>query len=221
MAPCPPFFPCPLPPAPCPLSPVPPSPSPAATNTSPSRLLHTRIFLYRPALVTFYKAKSHKATNQTPDTPTITPSLSSRLLKECAAMCIEAAQSLTSLVAETLDPGSPIGLLPWWYRVYYLHVAGTTFLASMLTPDLFTPSVSQSWEEAMVALRAHEHLSVYVGQCVVTFETLSGRILETRWGEPCGGGASGANGFFEDIFQDVGFDFDSFLFGGEGFVEGV
>jgi hypothetical protein len=75
-------------------------------------------------------------------------------------MCVETAQKLTSLIIETLEPNQPMGLLPWWYRVYYLHIAGTNFLAAMFDADLFTTSVSQSWRDVLSALRAHEHLSL-------------------------------------------------------------
>lgn len=131
-------------------------------------------------------------------------------------MCIEAVQKLTSLIVETLHPDEPIGVLPWWYRVYYLHIAGTNFLAAMFAPDLFTESVSQSWESVISALHVHGHLSKYVPQCIRTFETLSARITEARCPGADGGGRGVLGrtpGCFEDIFQDVGFDFHSFLFG--------
>ena len=136
-------------------------------------------------------------------------------------MCVEAAQKLTSLVIETLEPDESVGLLPWWYRIYYLHIAGTNFLAAMFVSDLFTEPVSQSWHNVMSAFRAHEHLSRYVQQCIQTFETLSTRILEARYPNPNGNGdisfEQGTSGFsFED---DLGFDFDSFIFGMEDIIE--
>lgn len=139
--------------------------------------------------------------------------LGDRLVKECAAMCIEAAQKLTSLVMETLEPDSPMGLLPWWYRIYYLHIAGINFLAAMFTSDLFTESVSRSWETVMSGLRAHDHLSAYVQQCIRIFETLSARALESRNLNLAGSGdAFPPDSFLVDnLFQDVGFDFDDFL----------
>lgn len=152
------------------------------------------------------------------------PSLSDRLLRECAGMCVEAAQKVTSLIIETLEPDESIGLLPWWYRIYYLHIAGTHFLAAMFGSDLFTEAVSQSWHNVMSALRAHEHLSTYVQQCIQTFETLSARILGARlpspigaWDVPHEDGPSGL--VFDDMFQDMGFDFDKFLFGTENIIE--
>ncbi|GFF51589.1 uncharacterized transcriptional regulatory protein C1F7.11c [Aspergillus udagawae] len=186
------------------------------------RLLHSRIVLYRPMLARLYSLKSHPAPIQAQPNP---PSLSDRLLRECAAMCLEAAQKLTSLIIETLEPNEPMGLLPWWYRIYYLHIAGTNFLAAMFEADLFTTSVSQSWKDVLSTLRAHEHLSMYVQQCIRTFELLSARILETQYPTPDGTrempleATSGS--LFDNIFQDLGFDCDSFLFGMEDFTEGI
>lgn len=134
-------------------------------------------------------------------------------------MCVEAAHQITSLIVETPEPDESMGLLPWWYRIYYLHIAGTNFLAAMFGSDLFTESVSHSWHNVLSALRVHEHLSTYVPQCIRTFETLSTRILETRYSNPDGSGNATleeTSGLFgDDIFQDMGFDFDSFLYGTE------
>lgn len=140
-------------------------------------------------------------------------------------MCIETAQKVASLIIETLEPDEPMGLLPWWYRIYYLHIAGTNFLATMFRPDLFTESVSQSWDSVMSALRAHEHLSTYVSQCIRTFDCLSARVLATRCPNPEAGVdvplQEGTPGFFcDDIFHDESFDFDQFLFGVENIVDG-
>lgn len=173
-------------------------------------------------LARFYLMKSRTATVQATSNR---HSLSDRLLRECAGMCVEAAQKVTSLIIETLEPDESMGLLPWWYRIYYLHIAGTNFLAAMFGSDLFTESVAQSWHNVMSVLRAHEHLSTYVPQCIRTFETLSTRTLETRYPNPDGSGdvllEEGTSGFFfDDIFKDVGFDFDNFLFDTEDIIEG-
>jgi hypothetical protein len=95
----------------------------------------------------------------------------------------------------------------------------------MFDADLFTTSVSQSWRDVLSALRAHEHLSIYVQPCIRTFELLSTRILETQYpppdvtgGIPLDEATSGS--LFDHIFQDLGFDCDGFLFGMEDFTEG-
>ena len=155
-----------------------------------------------------------------------TPSLSHRLLRESASMCIEAAQQVALLVNETLEADEPIGLLPWWYRIYYLHIAGANFLAAMFRSELFTDSVSQSWKSVLLALRAHEHLSPYVQQCLWTFETLATRITgkpcSSLNGSGCGLMVDGSSEVpFNDIFEDINFDFDNFIFGPEDFGDGL
>jgi hypothetical protein len=121
------------------------------------------------------------------------------------------------LVVETLDTGESLGLLPWWYRVFYLHVAGMTFLAAMFVPELYTDTVAKSWRSVISALRDHQHLSVYVQQCIGTFETLSARILEPRRtkSEENTSAPFGESDFefvFEDLLCDAGLDFDGFVF---------
>jgi hypothetical protein len=187
-------------------------------------IIHSRIFLYRPMLARFYSLKSRVVTAETSEPP----SLSDRLLQQWAGMCVEAAQRAAHLIIETLEPDEPIGILPWWYRIFYLHIAGINFLAAMFDPDLFTESVSQSWNDVMSALRAHEHLSTYVPQCIRTFETLSTRILQlqTRHANPdpsgdfpYGEGISGS--LFDDLFQNLGSDFDNFLFSADDSLSAV
>jgi hypothetical protein len=170
-----------------------------------------RIFLYRPMLAHFCSFNSTTAAAAQATASSLT--ISNRLVRECAAMCIEAAQRLTSLVLETLEPDASMGLLPWWYRIYYLHIAGINFLAAMFTSDLFTESVSRSWETVMSALRAHDHLSAYVQQCIRVFETLSARTLESRYPNSVGSGdALPLDSFLVDnLFQDVGYDLDDFF----------
>ena len=149
--------------------------------------------LYRPLLAQVYSIKC------TPPQP----SLSIRLIKTCATMCIEAAQRMASVVIETLEPEAPVGLMPWWQRIFHLHIAATIFLASMFTPLLYTQAVEQSWAGVLAALRAHEHICPHVAECVCTLETLAERILAARREESASA---------MDVFQSMGMD-GSFLFG--------
>lgn len=140
--------------------------------------------------------------------------LSPRLLRECAVMCVETAARIVTMIINSLDPNEAIGVLPWWYRVYYLHVAGTTFLAAMLG-DLFTESVLQSWNSMLTSLREHMHLSTFIPQCIATFETLSERILETRNPNVNHGGGSALDAITpglcgDDVFKDFDLDFSSY-----------
>lgn len=117
-----------------------------------------------------------------------------RVVQNCAALCIENAQKVISLVIGECRTPSPtpnhqdetgsnptvtMGLIPWWYRVFYLHVASTVLMAATLQPKLCTPAVSESWSRAMEALRAHAHLSPFVSQCLATFETISSGMAAT------------------------------------------
>lgn len=144
-------------------------------------------------------------------------SLGERVIQDCASVCVHTAQKIITLLHKYDKPGGTIGVLPWWNRVFYLHVAGTILIAATLRADLFTPTVAQSWSKAMSMLHTHEHLSQFIQQCTATFETLSCNTLGTH--RP---GSSNLNQpevspdtYFQDIFQDIGFDPDNFLFGKE------
>lgn len=141
--------------------------------------------------------------------------LSDRVLKDCASLCVDNAKKIIALIRERHNPGREIGILPWWHRVFYLYVAGITLMAAMLRPDLFESVALRWWHRVVDALRAHEHLSPFVEQCLATFLTLSCKISETH--HPGGGEASmpkrPSNAYFQDVFQDLGFDPDSLLFG--------
>ncbi|KAF4969331.1 hypothetical protein FSARC_3406 [Fusarium sarcochroum] len=177
------------------------------------RLLHARIFLWRPMLARFCSGKS-RADNGPATSNADRPD---QHLRECAAHCVKTAQSITSLIIETLDSYEPMGILPWWYRVYYLHIAGTIFLAAMLKSHLYTTEVSKSWDSLLSALRQHEHLSSYIPRCVHTFTTLSTRILELQRPDsemnilfPVG--QDEGDSVITGVFHDMGVNFDDFLF---------
>jgi hypothetical protein len=144
--------------------------------------------------------------------------LEDRFLINCASLCVENAQKMIDLVLEQYKPEGTTIVLCWWHRVFYLHVASTILVGAMLRADLFTQSVSQSWNGAMSTLRSHEHLCPFVPQCVANFESLASKISVTFLP-----GSSGqvlpsegvSNIYFQDIFQDMAFDPDNFLFGKE------
>ena len=147
----------------------------------------------------------------------IDPSLGDRVLQNCAFLCVESAQKIIRLVHDNFKPVGPVAVIPWWYRIFYLHNAATILIAAMFRADIFTPIVSQSWSEAMATLQAHEHLSPFVQQCITTFQTLSCKIMETHHSNggqfpPCDGSS---NTYFQEVFQDMGLEPDNFLFGKE------
>lgn len=172
-------------------------------------LLGARMFLYRPMLGSYLSFKAQGSTEP--------PDLSDRLVKEGAAMSVETAEKIVTLIFDSLEPNESIGVLPWWYRIYYLHMAGTTFLAAMLC-DLFTESASKSWYRMLTALREHERLSQFVPQCITTFETLSERILVSQKSvikndQDSKLEEATAGFYFNEFLKDLDLDFNSFLFG--------
>jgi len=127
---------------------------------------------------------------------------------------------MIDIIQEYQKAGGVIGIIPWWYRFFYLHIAGTILIAASLRAEIFTPLVSQSWDKEMEALHAHEHLSPFVQQCVTTFQTLAGKIRDSHPYQQKGMGEvptteAGSNSYFHDAFLDMGFDQDNFLFGKE------
>jgi hypothetical protein len=171
-----------------------------------------------------------------PVTKGVSPSdtgLGGRILRDCATLCVENMQKVISLVDQcgrhsgrvTTD-GARMGLVPWWYRIFYLHVAGTVLIAAALQPSLHTQSVSESWGCTMAPLRSHEHLSPFVSQCVATFETLWSRVVMQQQDQqeqkrPQQQQASSSTMHqdpandpygFSDITQLMGFHPDEFLF---------
>lgn len=175
-------------------------------------LFHARIVLHKPMLARYCSS------GQLPG-----HSLKTKIFRDCAIVCVENAQKMAELVDREHNPGSEHSSMTWWHRVFYLHVAGSVLLASMLQPeDLFTQSVSQSWQTTMLRLRAHAHLGAPVQQCIATFEKLSARITESQ---QTGSGADKAgvdpppsdrhfsNEHFEDVLHDLGIDLDGSVFG--------
>ncbi len=141
-----------------------------------------------------------------------------RLIQDCPSLCVDSAQKMIALVNTLYTQDGIIGILPWWHRVFYLHIAGTILIASMLRADLFTPIVAQSWDTAMTALRAHEHLSPFIQQCAANFQSLSSKITESHHldsSSQLSPSEGPSNTYFQDIFHDVGFDPDNLLFSRE------
>lgn len=145
---------------------------------------------------------------------TLDQGLGDRVLQDCVNLCIDNARKMIDVLHENHQLDGAVGIIPWWYRIFYLHVAGTIILTSMLRADLYTPTVSQSWNKLLSMLQVHEHLSPFVRNCRTWYRTLSCKILETN---PSGGrkGEGSSNSYFQDVFQDMGFDPDNFLFGKE------
>ncbi|PVH87582.1 hypothetical protein DL98DRAFT_581591 [Cadophora sp. DSE1049] len=169
------------------------------------RLLHARIVLFRPLLARLCLSPNRESQDE----------LSSRLKlgleRDGGALCIQAAQDMIAVVV-ACTKSEIAGILPWWHRIFYLHIAGTILIAAMLREDLWTLAAKQCWESTMSAFHAMEHLNPFVKQCVEHFQMLSCKVLETHQSStdvPVDGI------YFQDIFRDIGFDQDSYCFGKE------
>jgi hypothetical protein len=99
-------------------------------------------------------------------------------------------------------------------------------MAATLQPTLCTPAVSESWNCVMAALRAHEHLSPFVSQCLATFEMLSvgmGTQQETPQyvppvaedGTPGNVDSASVPPLHDVLFQDIVFETEAMFFGME------
>jgi len=137
--------------------------------------------------------------------PALGSSLEDRLTQSCASLCVECAQEMVSVIQRYHNSQESFGILPWWQRLFYLHVAGTILMAAMLRADFYTPSVSNSWAQVMEALRAHEHLGPFIGQCISSFQLLAGKIAKAHHPGADKDEGDLATSYFHDILQDDNF----------------
>ncbi|KAL7809294.1 hypothetical protein V8C26DRAFT_412227 [Trichoderma gracile] len=174
------------------------------------RLLHSRIILFRPmvARCCFMEQNPLVAAETQFES-----SYKGHMIQHGASQCIEYARKMILLIDENSKATEPSYMLPWWHRIFYLHVAVTILLAAMQSATLFTEAASDTWRQALSAFKRHEHLSAYVTHCLSLFQSLSEKASYIR--HPLGhtdvpGGLSDAQ--FHDTFGDFGFHTDSFLF---------
>lgn len=171
------------------------------------RLAHARILLFRPMLARLCLTPQCKTSENN--------SLHGHLLQSCASLCVENTARMLSLVCETC--ATTPGLLPWWYRVFYLFVSSQHLLAAMLRPEVFGAQVYELWGTASLNLAAHEHLSPAVKHCSSNFTRLAQRIRNTHSSTEFASTDHASadaqeEGAFQDIFQQFGFDLDGRLF---------
>lgn len=124
-------------------------------------------------------------------------------------MCVENTQKLVELVTGNGQPGVAMGLLPWWYRIFYLYTAGLHLVAAKLRPDLFEPGISACWSKLMHSFAAHESLSPYVPRSVSTLRGMWQKVADILTA------SSGQSWFYsqtlQDVYEGVGLDFDEFI----------
>lgn len=171
---------------------------------SNSRLLHARILLFRPMLARccFLQQSSCAVSDPHYDT-----SYKGHMIRHGALQCVEAAQKMISLVDKDSERSTP--KVPWWYRIFHLHMAGTILLAAMQSVDLFTPAVSESWQQTLSVIKRHEHLCLYVPQFASLFQSLSRKIRQPGQSDSP---EELSDAQFHDMFEEFGLNNDGFLF---------
>jgi hypothetical protein len=88
-------------------------------------------------------------------------------------------------------------------------MAGTILLAAMQSVELFTPSVSESWQQTLSVIKRHEHLCSYVPQFASLFQSLSRKIRQPgRSDSP----EELSDAQFHDMFEEFGLHNDGLLF---------
>ncbi|OHE98302.1 fungal specific transcription factor [Colletotrichum orchidophilum] len=137
------------------------------------RLLHARMLLLRPMLTRF-------CLSQSPESSQVHDDLSSRVVQQCAMVCVEAAQSLISFISQFQRHNSTLGLLPaWWYRVFYIYTAATVLIAARLRPAVFSSlDISRSWNQAISLLHDHENLGPSPRRCAAALQILSKKMFQ-------------------------------------------
>ncbi|RHZ64934.1 transcription factor domain-containing protein [Aspergillus thermomutatus] len=174
------------------------------------RLAHTRIMLLRPIMARFCISNL-----QAPKAPTSAEAgLGDRFSQTCATLCVENAQKLVALIQEC-SRSDRTGLVPWWYRIFYLYIAMQHLITAMLRPDVFGTAVLEPWNTAVSVLGAHEHLSPSVRRCLNSFQMMWQRVIDihrppTQDARPS---RADRNMGLHDVFQHLGFDAQIPLFG--------
>ncbi|KAF6807257.1 C6 transcription factor [Colletotrichum sojae] len=140
------------------------------------RLLHARMLLLRPMLARFCLTQGPPSPSETHD------DLSSRVMQQCAVVCVEAAQSLISVIVRFQRHDGTLGLLPaWWYRVFYIYTAATVLVAARLRPAVFSSlDVARSWNQAMALLHDHENLGPSPRRCAAALQILSAKVFQEQ-----------------------------------------
>lgn len=134
------------------------------------------MLLLRPMLARFCLSQGPPSPSETHD------DLSSRVMQQCAIVCVEAAQSLISVIVRFQRHDGTLGLLPaWWYRVFYIYTAATVLVAARLRPAVFsTLDVARSWNQAMALLHDHEGLGPSPRRCAAALQILSAKMFQEQ-----------------------------------------
>ncbi|KAB8222728.1 hypothetical protein BDV33DRAFT_201157 [Aspergillus novoparasiticus] len=168
------------------------------------RIAYTRIVLLRPTMAHF--CLPHFQPQKSNE-----PSLADHITQTHATLCVTNAQKLIALIQTCSQQGNT-GLIPWWYRIFFLYIAMQHLIAAMLRPDVFATVVLESWNTAVSVLGAHEHLSPSVGKCLNKLRLMWGKVNDIQ--APMSHEVlSDCDMGWRDVFQYLGFDAEMPLFG--------
>ncbi|KKP04951.1 hypothetical protein THAR02_02972 [Trichoderma harzianum] len=136
-----------------------------------------------------------------------------QMIQHGAFQCILNAQRMIALLDKDCNANESAYTIPWWSRIFYLHVAGTILLTAMQSTSLFTEAVSDSWQQTLSVFKKHEHLSQYIPQYTALFQSLARKASHMRYPpEHTGFMEELSDTQFHDTFLEFGFYNDNFLF---------
>jgi hypothetical protein len=105
-----------------------------------------------------------------------------QLIHSCAATCIKNAQDMVSAIQVSGQPnGTSENQMPWWVRLFYMHIAATVLVVAMLRTDLSSSlGVSESWDFLMALLHMCERFTPFIPQYIDAFKTLASEVAALR-----------------------------------------
>ena len=127
--------------------------------------------------------------------------LEDRILRNCAALCVQSAQKLIDLIAEARQPSTMTCVMPWWYQVFYLWIATHHLIAAMLRPEVFESEGSSYWDKAIETLSHFKHLTPFVPRGIATLRNMWQKVLDIHKVPD----TQPASDSFSDVSQHLGF----------------
>ncbi|KAB8207172.1 fungal-specific transcription factor domain-containing protein [Aspergillus parasiticus] len=141
------------------------------------RYLHSRILLFRPALIYYCKLAASAYDTGNPHDSTDS-SLSQVVLYDCSRLCFQLAHEVIDMFSSKLDPEALTGPLPsWWYSVLYVYTAATAILVECFleTRGHILREASDAyvtWYAAINVLKRYGLVAEPARRCVATLEVL-------------------------------------------------
>ena len=132
------------------------------------------MLIFRPMCTRFCLSQT-QATSQTSVTE---KSMENRIYQDCATVCLESSQKVIELVVQDQRVNGGAGILPWWYRSFWLCIASQHVVAAMMKPDVFGDMAPGIWATAIAALQAEEYLSPAIKQQTATWKRIWQKVTE-------------------------------------------